>query len=410
MMEKLSFDNRDEFKRKEFALKVLQLLDEIEDASPLAIDGAWGSGKTEFCLKTIDLMRKNESKYGKAVYFNAFQEDYADNPLLTLLSTVYEAIPTEKLKEVGARVFKTIAWFVGNMAVYKLTGEDGAEALQELKENYKNSNPIDKYRELFVEYSQRNNLQDEVRSVLEDTAREKKITIFIDELDRCIPRYAIKVLEAIKHLSDIKNVRIVFLISYKHLLSSIQKIYMDDEKNSSNYLDKFFSLKLTIPKFVDPHEEDEYVSNDYQKQNSSRIYLENLMRNDGVTSVAYCICSDPYVNEFLEKWMLHYDVSLRDVEQFWRRLKVAVILGEVENNDTFRNLTMVYLICSIVRNESWISETEFDPHMLDSLSKLNITYNIFLGWQKTLLDEKENQINYARRDFMHRLRTLQSFK
>ncbi|EBV4998908.1 TPA: NTPase, partial [Salmonella enterica subsp. enterica serovar Typhimurium] len=51
MLETLSFTERDEFQRRNIAENIIKLLKPEADISPLVIDGAWGTGKSEFSIK-----------------------------------------------------------------------------------------------------------------------------------------------------------------------------------------------------------------------------------------------------------------------------------------------------------------------------------------------------------------------
>ena len=62
----LTFDHRDEFDRKSIAEKVIKLLDAEMDFCPMAIDGGWGTGKTEFCHKLINLIKEQDAQRQKA--------------------------------------------------------------------------------------------------------------------------------------------------------------------------------------------------------------------------------------------------------------------------------------------------------------------------------------------------------
>ena len=53
-----TFQTRDEFNRRPFAERIINLLKSDIDISPMAIDGAWGTGKSEFCIKTLRLIEK----------------------------------------------------------------------------------------------------------------------------------------------------------------------------------------------------------------------------------------------------------------------------------------------------------------------------------------------------------------
>jgi predicted KAP-like P-loop ATPase len=87
----ITFKDRDEFQRRQIAEKAIRLLKADIDISPMVIDGGWGTGKTEFCRKLINLMGEEDSH--RLVYIDAFQADHADEPLLTVLAEVINILP-----------------------------------------------------------------------------------------------------------------------------------------------------------------------------------------------------------------------------------------------------------------------------------------------------------------------------
>ncbi len=72
------------------------------------------------------------------------------------------------------------------------------------------------------------------------------IVIIVDELDRCLPEYAIKVLERLHHLTSHGQIKIVTIVSIdkEQLIASINKIF--GYKNPEKYLEKFFSFELVL--------------------------------------------------------------------------------------------------------------------------------------------------------------------
>ena len=73
-----------------------------------------------------------------------------------------------------------------------------------------------------------------------------KLIIFIDELDRCNPKYAVKMLERIKHYFT--DERIIIVVSTNLLeLSNIVSAMYGNKFSSLAYLDKFFDVRLELP-------------------------------------------------------------------------------------------------------------------------------------------------------------------
>ncbi|EAP7680308.1 NTPase, partial [Salmonella enterica] len=95
MLETLSFTERDEFQRRNIAENIIKLLKPEADISPLVIDGAWGTGKSEFSIKLKNLIIEQETE-SKVVYIDAFKGDHAESPLLLITSAIASILPEEE--------------------------------------------------------------------------------------------------------------------------------------------------------------------------------------------------------------------------------------------------------------------------------------------------------------------------
>ena len=73
----LTFDQRDEFNRRAIAEKTISLLTSDIEVSPLIIDGDWGTGKSEFCHKLINLMKVSHTEH-QLIYVDAYKADNVD--------------------------------------------------------------------------------------------------------------------------------------------------------------------------------------------------------------------------------------------------------------------------------------------------------------------------------------------
>lgn len=64
----------------------------------MALNGDWGSGKTTFVRMWKQALKNNDYK---TLYFNAWNSDYADDPLLALVSELKELSPNnEKINSI----------------------------------------------------------------------------------------------------------------------------------------------------------------------------------------------------------------------------------------------------------------------------------------------------------------------
>ena len=73
--------------------------------------------------------------------------------------------------------------------------------------------------------------------------RGNKLVIFIDELDRCNPAYAVKLLEQIKHYMEDDRIIFVFSVNINQLQHTI-KHYYGNNFNATKYLDRFFLINF----------------------------------------------------------------------------------------------------------------------------------------------------------------------
>ena len=77
--------------------------------------------------------------------------------------------------------------------------------------------------------------------------RGDRLVIIIDELDRCKPTFAVKLLERIKHYFTDDRITFVFSTNLYELQATIKKLY-GEQFNACRYLERFFDLIITLPK------------------------------------------------------------------------------------------------------------------------------------------------------------------
>ncbi len=99
---------------------------------------------------------------------------------------------------------------------------------------------------IYEEYTTLSTKKNVFRNLVNHYALKKKpLLIFVDELDRCRPTFAIETLEAVKHFFDLKNVIFVFSMDIEQLSHSIKTIY--GEINCVGYLQRFFDYQIPLP-------------------------------------------------------------------------------------------------------------------------------------------------------------------
>lgn len=241
-------------------VRFIELLDSIKSNFSIAIDNDWGTGKTFFVKQTKMILdayneysydyEQNNSERIKnvikfkdinlhlAVYYNAWENDNQKTPLLSL---IYEIIKVAKIdnNKTDISIKKEQIIKDGLSAIVKhFSGIDIKELLKsiEIKE-----------KDIFKEIKEQKSIKEQVDSILNSLLLEhgERLVIFIDELDRCRPTFAVELLEQIKHYFGNDRITFVFSTNIKQLQYTIKKYY-GGEFEAKRYLDKFFDLTISL--------------------------------------------------------------------------------------------------------------------------------------------------------------------
>ncbi|WP_139478565.1 KAP family P-loop NTPase fold protein [Aeromonas veronii] len=219
----------------------------------LNLNAEWGAGKTWFIKRWYMELKA----YYPTVYIDAWQQDFSDDPLLTVISSIIEqlrdatgnkvAIPDGVkskllglLKVGGKLVLKSAIKKAGwEDSDFSVEGEDADKLVDTLCSNHK-----ERYES--IQY-----LKQEIRQWVEGAVAlgngelDYPAFILIDELDRCRPSYAVEMLETIKHIFDIKRVVFVLATDTEQLQHAIKVIY-GDGFDAESYLGRFFHRRFTL--------------------------------------------------------------------------------------------------------------------------------------------------------------------
>ncbi|MBQ2772626.1 MAG: hypothetical protein IJE95_07940 [Methanocorpusculum sp.] len=258
----------------------------------LALNSAWGSGKTSFIQMWINKLKKTNvagtdtnTKSGddedviepkqefNIIYYNAWENDSCPEAIIPIIcsfsqlleTSVTEKDKSEKRKEVILNTLKTLGPRVLNAVacgVLHIDSETGREIASCITDSVSESLTTDLPRSIYDAYSSTQEKKNAFKDLAKEFATEDKpLLIFIDELDRCRPTFAIETLESVKHFFDLPNVIFVFSLDSTQLKKSIQAVY--GEIDSVGYLQRFFDYEISLPE-----------ANDLQIFLSSRLCFE----------------------------------------------------------------------------------------------------------------------------------------
>ena len=241
-------------------INFIRLLDSIKSNFSIEIDNDWGTGKTFFVKQAkMILDAYNEHSYDYelsnleriknvidiknidlhlAVYYNAWENDNQKSPLLSL---IYEIIKVAKIdtNKTDISINKEKIIKDGLSAIVKhFSGIDIKELLKCVETEAK---------DIFKEIKGQKSIKEQVDNILNNLLLEhgERLVIFIDELDRCRPTFAVELLEQIKHYFDNDKITFVFSTNIKQLQYTIKKYY-GEAFEAKRYLDKFFDLTISL--------------------------------------------------------------------------------------------------------------------------------------------------------------------
>lgn len=232
----------DALNRKPFADTLTNLFNGQQEPLVITINGSWGTGKT-FFLKNWKLQLQKEGY--QAIYFNAWEDDYCDDPLIAIIGQLWESLKDTDLNEIGVSIKEAAKpLFIKTLfkAVNVVSG--GVADITETDFKSRAEHTLDDYFEL-------RGKKDELKRRLVDMANQvvtttsKPLVFIIDELDRCRPTFAIELLERVKHIFDVPNMVFVLGIDRTQLARSIRSVYglVDVE----GYLRRFFDMETVLP-------------------------------------------------------------------------------------------------------------------------------------------------------------------
>ena len=219
-----------------------QVVRDVQPPFTIGIFSKWGFGKTT--LMTMVRQRLKAESSIKTLWFNPWRYNEKELIWKALIAELYSEIAQDD--KITVEFLKQTTEKVANFAGTLVGKEDLGT----------------KFFELFrLEPQFLNQMEDFTNRLINEFVGDGgKLVIFIDDLDRCLPENAIKVLEAIKLFFD--NSRCIFIIGLDKSIieKGIHVIY--DEKigmSGIDYLEKIIQLPFNIPAVTDEKIE-QYIS------------------------------------------------------------------------------------------------------------------------------------------------------
>ncbi len=246
--------------RGEFGKRLTDLVDRTEQPLVIALDGPWGSGKSHFLKLWAGAHKLELGGKAEVIYFDAFEHDFLDDPLVSLVAKLAKDAPAKGLAKTAIKKMKDaaapLARFGVGLAI--TAGTSGAELLLgpvgDAVAAKVGQTAEKRMEEFWKAETTRIDAMEGFRNALtaltmptQKGGDYKKIVFIIDELDRCRPDYALQMLEIIKHFFTVPNVHFVLGANLSELENSVRARY-GEKIAARKYLQKFVMLEMRLPK------------------------------------------------------------------------------------------------------------------------------------------------------------------
>lgn len=303
----------DIFQRKPLGDTLANLLESTDENIIIGIDSQWGEGKSIFAKMLSAHLQKTRETL--AIYFDAFENDYQRDPFLAIASEVVDLINTHspelkpEFKSSAIKASKAIARGALRIGIKTLTAgvldgsiidelgtadDIGSEISQGLDQIL-----IERLDEAKADKNSLANFRSTLESHISKIGNGKPVVFIIDELDRCRPDFSLELIEQIKHLFTVKNLKFILITNKKQTQAIIKKRY-GAEIDAHLYLQKFIDLWISLPR----------VETEYQSHTST--YLKYLINK--IATPEEKISNDTTI-EILKEIFIANKTSFRGIQK-----------------------------------------------------------------------------------------------
>ena len=246
----------------------------LEKNNLIAIYGSWGSGKS--CLMKTIYNNLNSEKFD-VKWFDTWKYEKDDNLAYSLFKYIGKDNFFDKIKEQGSHIFnnaygifKSLAKGVElNLGVFDIKIKEALdETERQDKEIKKNINDekclwekIEEFENTFKKIKLKNN---------------KKMVVFLDDLDRCESENIITLISAIKLLLSInKNIIFIVGVDKTAITLALKNKYNNDYNKADEYLEKIFSITFELTNSLQTKNFLKYINEITElNENNSKLILD----------------------------------------------------------------------------------------------------------------------------------------
>ena len=319
----------DKIGRKDIVNKIDYLIETLPQNKHfcLALNGAWGSGKSV----VIELLRDKLLTHPEyiVVHYDAWKNNFYSDPLIAMLYCILDTLEQQSMSDeitseiTSQRIRKTAATVAAKVgkAVVDAAAEQNPivgfiktaivkikSIIKAYKETALTNNPaVEEYKSYSSFLNETITQLNEITTQNFYEDRQTRLIVLVDEIDRCLPNEQLIVLERLHHLFEVKNCAVIVALNKDAIHKNFEKNYGG---NSEDYLQKFFqySFQLSAKSVV------------LLRNRLVDVFYEiNDHREDVITDSAVTFILDDIANiasETLSRQSNIKQIDNRDVEKF----------------------------------------------------------------------------------------------
>jgi len=247
----LGGDDQESLGISDYILSLSEFIQKCETPMTIALQGDWGSGKTSM----MNLIKKNIEKNNDIhpIWFNTWQFSQfgMENDLsVSLLSSFLEKLGTDDAtkKKLLSGFFtrKNVGRFMNRVA--EVSGGVGGAAIAAVGEAVKGSEQDDDIDIAHQIVKLKKGIEKSVKDKIGESDN-KRLVLFIDDLDRLLPEKAVELLEVFKLFMDVPGCVYVLACDYQVVSQGLKKKFGvgSDELKGKSFFDKIIQLPFSMP-------------------------------------------------------------------------------------------------------------------------------------------------------------------
>lgn len=354
-----------------------QIITHSKESNAYSIAAPFGIGKTFFCE---GLKAYLADKGIPCIGYNVWEVDFYEDPLTPLICEITESLRQGFETENKAPLLDSLikkAQIVVSATTLRIpfVSISGKEIVKLADKESQAPNLCNSYKEY------KDAVQDFKNCLAQIAEHNNPLVIIIDELDRCRPDYAVKVLETIKHFFDIDGLCFVLSMDEGQLKNSVQQLY--GPLNFAEYMRKFVNYSFALPT-PDSEKYIAYLSEAYkleqQLQKFTKIEL-SLGEDKDCCEIVGTMTS------LFSAYNCLFNFSLRAQNQVMQRL--ILFINSLAPNKSFYPEFAVFLACVREYSKGLYEELKAGNGKNDALNYIRR----YIGTDKTFDENKFKKLN-----------------